>query len=59
MSPAIAALILQALITYGPTVAKQINDIFKKTEITPADWDKVFAVIEKSYDDYVKPAVIA
>lgn len=56
MSPAIAALILQALITYGPSVAKAINDIFKKTTITPEDWDKVFALVEKSYDDYVKPS---
>ena len=55
MTPAVAGLILQALVTYGPTVARTINDIFKKTEITPADWDKVFDLAEKSYADYVKP----
>jgi hypothetical protein len=55
MSVAIAGLILEALVKYGPTVARSINDIFKKTEITPEDWDKVFALADKSYDEYVKP----
>ncbi len=54
MSNAVSALILQALIQYGPTVARSINDIFKKTEITPEDWDKVFSLVEKSYEDYTK-----
>lgn len=58
MTPAIATLILQALITYGPTVAREINLLFAKAEITPADWEKIFLLIDKSYDDYTKPKVV-
>lgn len=57
MTPAIAALILQALITYGPTVARSLNELFKKETITPEDWDKIFVLIEKSYEDYTRPKV--
>jgi hypothetical protein len=52
---AIAPLILEALIKYGPTVARAISDLFKKETITPEDWDKVFDLAEKSYADYIKP----
>jgi hypothetical protein len=55
MTPQIALLIGQALIEYGPTVARALRDLFAKTEITQADWDKVFDLCEKSYEDYVKP----
>lgn len=52
---AIAPLILEALIHYGPTVARAINELFRKENITAEDWDKVFALAEKPYADYIKP----
>ena len=55
MTPAIAALLLEALIKYGPAVAIEINALFKKTVITPEDWDRVFALCAKTYEDYTKP----
>ncbi len=55
MTPALSALILEALIKFGPSVARAITDIFRKETITAADWDKVFALAEKSYESYIKP----
>ena len=52
---ATALLIAQALIKYGPAAARAIAALFKKDEPTMEDWEKVFAIAEKSYDDYVKP----
>lgn len=55
MSPQLITLILQALITYGPVVTKEIVNLFKKQNPTLEDWDKIFDMAAKSYDDYVKP----
>ena len=52
---AIAPLILEALVKYGPTVARAITDLFRKENITLEDWDKVFALAEKPYADYIRP----
>lgn len=55
MTAEIALLIGQALIKYGPAVARELRDIFAKQEISSADWDKVFSTAEKSYEEYTKP----
>ena len=51
---AIAPLILEALVKYGPAVARAITELFKKETITADDWNKVFDLAEKSYEDYIK-----
>lgn len=49
--------IVEALIKYGPGLAKELVAIFQKADPTPDDWDKVFATaLNKSYDDYVNEA---
>lgn len=50
-----AMLIVQALIQYGPAAAKAVKEIFETEKPTQEQWDKVFAICEKSYEDYVKP----
>jgi hypothetical protein len=52
-----AALIVQALIQYGPAAALAIKNVLSKPDPTQADWDAVFAVAtQKSYDDYIAAA---
>ena len=46
-------IIAAALIKYGPQVARALYDIFTKPAPTAEDWNKVFDMAEKSYDDYV------
>jgi|GEM_PF-2663955 len=48
-------LIAQLLLKYGPGVAAVVAALFEKKEVTLEDWQKVFAMAEKSYDDYTKP----
>ena len=55
MKPEVAILIVQALLSYGPGVARSLVEIFQKQEITAADWEGVFAKAEKGYDEYVAP----
>ena len=55
MSMETIIIIGQALIKYGPEVARQITVLFGKKEVTLEDWEAVFKTAEKSYDDYVKP----
>jgi hypothetical protein len=55
MTHEIAILVLRVLLVYGPAAARAVADIFKKETISDADWEKIWAVTEKSYDDYVKP----
>ncbi len=54
MDPQLAILIAQLLLKYGPGVAREITLLFQKKAPTAADWEKVFALAETSYDDYVK-----
>lgn len=56
MSEALIILILQAAVKYGPDAGRAIVAIFTKTNPTKDDWENVFVLMEKSYDDYVKPA---
>lgn len=49
-------IIALALVKYGPAMARQLVALFqKKDAITPADWEAVFVLAEKSYEDYTKP----
>ena len=48
--------IVQALLKYGPALASALVEIFQKETPTREDWDKVFALAEKSYEDYVTPS---
>lgn len=55
MNPQLVILIAEALIKYGPDVARGLRDIFSKDTVTKEDWDAVFTLAAaKSYDDYVK-----
>jgi hypothetical protein len=44
-----AAIIIQALLTYGPDVAKAIQAIFANNNPTQADWDNLFNLAEKPH----------
>lgn len=56
MSPAIILLIAEALLKYGPALARQYHALFTKTTPpTDAEWEALFKLAEKSYDDYVRP----
>lgn len=55
MNIGIIEIIASALIKYGPAAAKALYEIFTKPAPTDADWNKVFDLAEKSYEDYVKP----
>jgi hypothetical protein len=57
MNPTVI-IIAEALMKYGPSVARALVEIFKKDDPTAEDWEKVFALAEKSYDDYVPPVVV-
>jgi len=48
-------LIAEALLKYGPGLARGLADLFSKPAPTLEDWEKVFALAEKPYSDYVKP----
>ena len=53
MTPA-ALLIAEALLKYGPGAARALATLFSKPEPTLADWEVVFKVTEKTYEDYTK-----
>jgi len=55
MNSATTALIIEALVKYGPVLAKAIYDLFQVENPTKEQWDTLFATAEKSYDDYVRP----
>lgn len=56
MTPAAILLIAEILLKYGPSVARQFQALFtKNTPPTQHEWDAIFAMAEKSYEDYVKP----
>lgn len=48
-------LIGQLLLKYGPGVARGVAGIFAKPTHTLEDWEKIFKLTEKSYEDYTKP----
>jgi hypothetical protein len=55
MNPATIELIATALVKYGPAVARALVEIFRKPTVTPDDWEKIFKLADRSYDDYVAP----
>lgn len=58
METQLAILIAQALIKYGPTVARELTLLFKKDKPTAEDWDRVFTLAETPYDAYVAPQAV-
>jgi hypothetical protein len=56
MNTEIALLIGQALVKYGPTMARALAALFMKDEPTLEDWEKVFALAEKPYEAYTAPS---
>ena len=52
---ATALLIAEALLKYGPGLARGLAELFAKPAPTLEDWEKVFALADKRYEDYVKP----
>jgi hypothetical protein len=55
MSATQITLIVELMLRYGPSLARAVQQIFQKQNPTQADWDAVFALADKSYDDYIKP----
>lgn len=54
-----ASLIAQLIVTLGPTaldLIRQLNALWSKPSLTPAEVDALLALAEKSYDDYVNAA---
>lgn len=50
-----AEIIAMALVKYGPTLARELVNLFQVENPSIDDWNKLFALADKSYDDYVKP----
>lgn len=44
-----------ALLKYGPEMARSLIAIFQKQEVTPADWESVFALARTPYQWYINP----
>lgn len=55
MNPTAIILIGEILLKYGPIVAQQWQKIFSKEKPTDADWEAIWALTYKSYDQYVAP----
>lgn len=54
MNPALLALILEALIKFGPAAVQSIVEAAHKENPTLEDWKAAFAPAHKSYEEYVK-----
>lgn len=52
-------IILLALVKYGPGFAREVYAMFQKANPAPADWEALFKLAEKTYEDYVRPIPIA
>ena len=48
-----AEIIAAALIKYGPALARALVEIFQTTAPTPEQWEKVFSLASKPYEEYV------
>lgn len=55
MDQATGILIAEALLKYGPGVARGIAAIFAKETHTVEDWDKIFQLAETPYEAYTAP----
>ena len=49
-----ALIIAEALLKFGPALARGLMELFAKPEPTAADWEKIFQLAEKSYEEYTK-----
>ena len=47
------AIIMLALVRYGPAVAQMVQQIFTLKEPTQADWDKLWALTQVPFDTLV------
>jgi hypothetical protein len=47
-----AIIIAELLLRYGPDVAQKFQTIFATQSPTQAQWDEVWALSKKSFDDY-------
>lgn len=50
------AIIALYAIRFGIPAAKELASLFAKPEPTDADWNKVWSLSDKSYDDYLNEA---
>lgn len=55
MTPAMIALIAQYALEYGLPAARKLVELFRTPAPTWDQWDDIFALSEKPFDDYVKP----
>lgn len=55
MTPTMVEIIAMALVKYGPGLARELVAIFQNPAPTMDDWNKIFTLAEKPYEDYVKP----
>ena len=53
MNTALIVTIAQYAIKYGIPAAQELIKLFKKADPTVEDWEKVFDLSKKSYEDYV------
>lgn len=53
MNQETALIIAGLLLKYGPELARQVAALFAKKDITLADWEKVFALAETTFETYV------
>lgn len=50
-------LVGQILLKYGPATARAIKLLFEKGAPSFSEWEAVFSLAEKSYEEYTKPPV--
>lgn len=55
MNP-IALLVIESLVKYGPAVAESVREMLKKDEPTDEDFARLFALANKTYDQYREEA---
>lgn len=53
---AVALLVIESLVKYGPAVAASVREMLKKEEPTDEDFTRLFALADKTYDQYREEA---
>lgn len=55
----LALFIIEEAVKYGPTLATELQELLKKPDATPADWEALRArVNQKSYFDLVPDSAL-
>ena len=54
MTPTMIMFVIDALLKYGPDAARAVQKIFTTPEPTREDWESLFSVAQKKYEDYTK-----